>query len=69
MRMKVTDQGVLVPKSFLEGIEEVEIHKAQDVIILVPVSPTDPIFALGKQPIIVDVDDASINHDRYLYDR
>ncbi|RMF83140.1 MAG: hypothetical protein D6736_22040 [Nitrospinota bacterium] len=68
MRTKVTDQGVLIPKNLLEGIEEVEIHKVQNVIILVPVSATDPIFMLGKQPITVDVDDASINHDRYLYD-
>lgn len=69
MRTKVTDQGVLVPKSFLEGIEEVEIHKAQSVILLVPVRAADPIFHLGKEPITVDVDDASIHHDRYLYDR
>ena len=69
MRTKVAEHGVLVPKSLLEGIEEVEIRRAQNVIILVPVSAADPIFDLGKQPITVDVDDASINHDRYLYNR
>ena len=69
MRTKVTEQGVLVPKTLLEGIEEVEIRRAQNVILLVPVRPADPIFDLGKHPITVDVDDASANHDRYLYDR
>jgi len=30
-------------------------------------APPDPIFQLGTQPILDDVTDASINHDRYLY--
>ncbi len=28
---------------------------------------SDPIFQLGLDPVIVDVTDASLNHDRYLY--
>jgi hypothetical protein len=69
MRTKVTDTGVLIPKMWLEGIDEVEIHKEQNMIIIVPVKAADPILELGKQPIIVDVDDASVHHDRYLYNR
>ena len=69
MRTKVTENGVLIPKVWLEGIDEVEIHKEQNIIIVVPVQGDDPIRDLGKQPISLDVEDASLNHDRYLYDR
>jgi hypothetical protein len=69
MRTKVTEHGVLIPKTWLEGIDEVEMHKEQNVIIVMPVTANDPILNLGKQAISVDVDDASANHDRYLYDR
>jgi hypothetical protein len=69
MRTKVTENGVLIPKVWLEGIDEVEIHKEQNIIIVVPVQVDDPILDLGKQPISLDMEDASLNHDRYLYDR
>ena len=69
MRTKVTENGVLIPKVWLEGIDEVEIYKEQNMIIVVPVQVDDPILDLGKQPIILDVEDASLNHDQYLYDR
>ena len=66
MRAKVTDQGVLIPKQWFEGIDEVEIHREQDIIFIEPVVTTDPVLSLGTQPIVVDVDDASLHHDRYL---
>jgi hypothetical protein len=69
MRIKVTEHSVLIPKTWLEGIDEVEIHKEQNVIVVIPVKSDDPILELGGQPITVDVDDASTNHDCYLYDR
>ena len=69
MRTKVTENGVLIPKEWLEGIDEVDIQKTQNMIIVMPVQADDPILNLGKQPIHLDVDDASVNHDRYLYDR
>ncbi|HXH09382.1 MAG TPA: hypothetical protein VNP04_06430 [Alphaproteobacteria bacterium] len=69
MRTKVTENGVNIPKAWLEGIDEVEIQKEQNMIIVVPVQTDDPIRALGTQPIILDVEDASLHHDRYLYDR
>ena len=69
MRTKVTKRGVLIPREWLEGIDEVEIRQAQNVIIVVPVPTGDPILDLGKQPVTLDVDDAAVNHDRYLYDR
>jgi hypothetical protein len=69
MRTKVTENGVLIPKEWLEGIDEVDIQKTQNMIIVMPVQADDPILDLGKQPILLDVKDASLNHDRYLYDR
>ena len=69
MRIKVTENGVLIPKMWLEGIDEVDIQKAQNMIIVVPVQADDPILDLGKQPIRLDVEDASLNHDRYLYNQ
>jgi hypothetical protein len=69
MRTKVTENGVLIPKGWLEGVDEVDIQKTQNTIIVVPVQAEDPILNLGKQPILLDVEDASLHHDRYLYDR
>jgi hypothetical protein len=69
MRTKVTGNGVNIPKAWLEGIDEVEIQKAQNMIIVMPVQAGDPIRTLGTQPISLDVEDASLHHDRYLYDR
>jgi len=69
MRIKVTENGVLIPKEWLEGIDEVDIQQTQNMIIVMPVQADDPILDLGKQPILLDVEDASLNHDRYLYDR
>jgi hypothetical protein len=69
MRTKVTEHGVLIPKNLLEGIDEVEIRKERNVIVVVPIMADDPILDLGRQPITIDVDDASANHDHYLYGR
>jgi hypothetical protein len=69
MRTKVTENGILIPKAWLEGIDEVDIQQVQNIILVVPVQADDPILNLGKQPIRLDVEDASVNHDRYLYDR
>ena len=69
MRTKVTESGVLIPKKWLEGVDEVDIQQAQNMIIVVPVPAGDPILDLGKQPVSLDVDNAAVNHDRYLYDR
>jgi hypothetical protein len=69
MRIKVTENGVLIPKMWLEGIDEVDIQQTPDMILVVPVQEHDPILNLGKQPILLDVEDASINHDQYLYNR
>ncbi|MGA9996369.1 MAG: hypothetical protein WBP93_13205 [Pyrinomonadaceae bacterium] len=66
MKTKVTEQGVLVPKKFFKGIKEVEIRKENDLVVVVPIID-DPIFQLGTNPVSDDVEDASENHDQYIY--
>ena len=68
IKTKVTEQGVIVPKRFLKGIKEVEIRKDKSVILVVPVT-ADPIFELGSQPIADEIEDASENHDTYIYSK
>ena len=68
MKSKVTEEGVLVPKKFFKGIKEVEIRKENNLVIVVPIID-DPIVQLGGQPVSDDVEDASENHDQYIYDK
>ncbi len=68
MKTKVTEKGVVIPKKLLKGIEEVEIRKEGNLIVVVPVSD-DPILHLGAHPIADSVEDASENHDAYIYGR
>lgn len=68
MIAKVTEQGVLIPKELLKGIEEVEIRQQDGLIIVAPVA-VDPIFQLAAHPIEDNVADASENHDAYIYGR
>lgn len=66
MKAKVTKEGALVPKKFFKGIEEVEIRKENGLVIVVPVT-SDPILQLGERPVSDEAEDASENHDRYIY--
>ncbi len=67
MKTKVTEQGLLVPKELLEGFDEVEIRKEDHQLVIVRISSDDPILRLGTEPVLDGVDDASDNHDRYIY--
>lgn len=71
MRARVTDQGVLVPKELLEGIDEVDIRLEQHGIVLLivlrPVGSRDPLLELGERPVVAGIQDASVSVDRYLY--
>jgi hypothetical protein len=69
MRTEVTDQGLVIPKRFLEGVTEVEIRKENGNILIVPLPPKDPILQLGQDPVDDNVTDASVEHDRYIYKR
>jgi len=67
MISQVTSKGVIVPKELLEGFTEVEIRKNNGMIIIIPILKSDPIFELGKNPVLCGISDASENHDKYLY--
>lgn len=67
MKAKVTEEGLLIPKQLLEGIQEVEIRKQQDVLLIVPIVHDDPILGLGQNPVNCGVPDAAEYHDSYLY--
>lgn len=67
MKVKVTDKGVLIPKAYFEGVEEVEVKKENGLVLIVPITDTDPILKLGKDPVACGIPDASENHDKYLY--
>jgi len=66
MKTKVTDQGVLVPKKFFKGVEEVEIRQENGLVVVVPLT-CDPIIQLGSQPVSDELADASEQHDKYIY--
>ena len=64
------------PRRLLEGIEEVEIKKENDVTTIMPTgqmnshsrrTQLDPIWSLGKNPMECSILDASEQHDKYLY--
>jgi hypothetical protein len=77
MKVTATDQGLMIPKEWLDGVQEFEIRKENDRIVLVPtvvippattstVDDSDPIWLLGSNPISLGIPDASENHDKYL---
>jgi hypothetical protein len=67
MRIVVTEQGALIPKSWLPDVSEVDIQKDEDVILVKPSSTRDSIQGLGADPVECGSADGSEHHDRYLY--
>lgn len=67
MKVKVTEEGLVVPKQFLSNADEVDIRVEDNRIVIVLMRPTDPILELGKDPVTCGIIDASENHDNYLY--
>lgn len=66
MRTRITDTGLLLPKEWFPDTDEVEIHRQNNRIVIVPVHPHDPLYDLGKQPVLDEITDASEKHDQYL---
>jgi virulence-associated protein VagC len=67
MKVKVTENGLVIPKEFLDGVDEVEIRKTDNLVVIVPTTRGDPILDLGQNPVECGVPDASERHDQYLY--
>jgi hypothetical protein len=71
MRAVVKKNGLLIPKKYLKGIDKVEIKIDRDRLVISPLKivKEDPIFSLGKHPGHSGLKDASVNHDKYVYER
>jgi hypothetical protein len=67
MKLKTTDEGILIPKILLDGIQEVEVRKENDCLVLTPIHTPDPIWGLGSNPIHLGIPDAATEHNVYLY--
>ncbi len=67
MKIKVTERGLTIPKHYLPDVNEVNVRKRNGVIIVSPVDTDNSVFRLGKNPIDLDIEDASVNHDKYIY--
>ena len=67
MKVKVTENGVTVPRELLDDAEEVEIRKENGRVIVTPLPKVDPILGLGENPVACGAPDASEQLDRYLY--
>jgi hypothetical protein len=67
MKTRVTEQGIIIPRDMLDGLDEVEIRRHDGMIIIVAAGAHDRIFDIGKDPIDTEVTDASVNHDSYIY--
>ncbi len=79
MHALMTEKGLLIPNEWLRGLEELEIRRIGQVIMIMPAASkrleiaetgencTDPLLTLGTDPIDDVLTDASINHDAYLY--
>lgn len=77
MIMKVTREGVTIPRRLFGEATEVDVRQEEERIVLVPVAETetgippaadDPIWEFGKNPVDLGVTDASVNLDKYLAD-
>ena len=67
MKVKVTENGVTVPRELLDDAEEVEIRKENGKVIVTPLPKVAPILGLGENPVACGAPDASEQLDRYLY--
>jgi len=66
MISNVTEQGIVIPKEWLIGIEKVEIRKKNNRITIIPVEKDDPIFKLGENPVSCGITNGSEEHDKYI---
>ena len=69
MKLKVTEEGVLIPKSLLGESQEVEVIKEQERIIITMRQKIPSIWDLGSKPVECDVTDGAVKHDAYLYEK
>ncbi len=69
MRLKANQHGLVIPKELLNNSDEFEIRQENNILLVIPIIVNDPLFEFGTDPIICDVDDASVRHDHYLCEK
>jgi hypothetical protein len=68
MKAQVKNNGLLIPKKFLRGIQSAEIRWEKKHIIIEPTKiKDDPIFGLGSKPGRSGSKTVSVDHDKHLY--
>ncbi len=67
IKSTITEQGLLISKELLAGVEKVEVRRKGTVITIIPVQEVDPIFKLGTKPVTTGITDGSMKHDKYIY--
>ena len=68
MKALVKNQGLLIPRKFLRGVEAAEVRWEDKHIVVEPTKvKNDPIFKLGTKPGRSGDKTISIDHDQYLY--
>ena len=68
MKVKVTEQGLMIPKELLVGIQEFEIRKENHHIVLIPTDETDSIEQLGSNSMSQEKDATAPHPKRSLSD-
>jgi hypothetical protein len=80
MKLPITENGVTLPKAWFGDATEVEVLQENGHVTIEPVEhagpprgpiaygPDDPIWKLGKLTSDLEITDASVNLDKYLYD-
>lgn len=66
MKQPVTGAGLVLPKQWFNGADEVEVRREPGLIVVVVPGHESDIRQLGTQPVVVDEDDASVHHDLYV---
>jgi len=69
MKVTANKEGLLVPLKLLKGVKQADIKWEKNKIIILPTKiEEDPIFELGSHPGHSGLKDASVSHDKYLYE-
>lgn len=55
MKIQVTEQGVIIPKEFFEGIEEVELRRENGWIVMIPIQLSKQPRMLGLHPGAIQI--------------
>ena len=68
MKTTVSEQGLIVPKKYLEGINEVDIRVEHGIVMITPIDD-DPIKKFGSQPVTLGISNTSELHGKYIHNQ